>query len=174
MEDETLQYAVETGPSLLTDMAIPTTIANTRMPCQKTLEQWITSDVSETLFFEERHGDIYCDGSCFFPTHPKLAAAGWACVQVDCEGNLIKALYGCVPAHIEQSAVNAEHCALVCAASAIESTATIACDCAAVVDGWRCGYTGRKLAVGGKLTTMGTWRRSAGSSKSRRTSRLPS
>ena len=136
VDAETLQHAIAIGPSLLKEKAIPTTTASTGLHHDSAGVSWITTDEEDELVFKECDGDVFCDGSCFFSTHSRLAAAGWACVQVDSEGNLLKAMYGCVPAHIEQTAVNAKHCALVCAASAIETRAQIACDCAAVVNGW--------------------------------------
>eukprot|EP00973_Karenia_brevis_P038002 5239915-Karenia_brevis.AAC.1 len=105
--------------------------------------------------FNAADGPVYIDGSCLHPSHPWLAAAGWACVQVDGEGNLVKARYGCVPAGFQQSAVNAEHTAMVYAACNVSGSTSLICDCSAVVDGWKMGY---KRASHHDRIQAGFWR----------------
>ena len=59
--------------------------------------------------FKPENGYIFGDGSCYSPTNRMLSRAGWAFVQVDGEGNILKAIYGCVPAAIVQTSLAAEH-----------------------------------------------------------------
>ena len=72
-------------------------------------------------------------------------------------GKLIKALIGCVPCGHQQSAVIAEHTAVVWAsANVVEGDAiTIISDCEAVVDSFRRGY---KWAGDARRPQAGYWR----------------
>eukprot|EP00973_Karenia_brevis_P051391 7137660-Karenia_brevis.AAC.1 len=84
--------------------------------------------------FKLADGPVYCDGSCQLPSHPFLAHAGWAGVQIGLDGCLIRALCGAVPGFVSQSAVNAEHIAVLFVAANIDDEVALPLkvDCAAV------------------------------------------
>ena len=63
--------------------------------------------------FRPEDGRVWLDGSCEDSSDPFLARAGWAAVQINEQGIVSKAMYGNVPGHIQQSAVNGEHLALL-------------------------------------------------------------
>ena len=61
--------------------------------------------------FDYRDGPVYGDGSCLNGSYKDLARAGFAVAQVNSEGQVIKAIYGCVPGRLPQSALSAEYAA---------------------------------------------------------------
>eukprot|EP00973_Karenia_brevis_P085681 11885605-Karenia_brevis.AAC.1 len=89
--------------------------------------------------FRVHDGEIWLDGSCADPSDIFLARAGWSAVQLDPNGNLVKAVYGNVPGHIQQSAVNGEHMALKMGAVRCEDKNTFYVDCQAVISNHRKG-----------------------------------
>ena len=62
--------------------------------------------------FKPQDGRVYTDGSCFFPTQTALAVAGYAVVQVNPEGEIIRAVFGPVPWFLPQSPLMGECVAL--------------------------------------------------------------
>ena len=60
-------------------------------------------------------GRVYGDGSCFFPTAKPLSRAGFAVVQVNPDGSLLKGLFGAIPAGMPQTSLAGEYGALSCA-----------------------------------------------------------
>ena len=90
------------------------------------------------------------------PSHWQLAHAGWACVQLYTDGTMRKALRGCVPATHQQSAVTAEHCAILwAAANTWEDAVQVYSDCSAVVTNHRQGY---RVAGRASKQQAGFWR----------------
>lgn len=105
--------------------------------------------------FRIGEGDIYTDGSCYHSADKRCAHAGWAAVQVTGEGAWVRALYGCVPGAFGQSAVVAEHIAVLYAAANAQGDIVVKSDNSAVVDGFKSGYA--KVAAAGK-PQAGIWR----------------
>ena len=58
--------------------------------------------------FSNQDGFIFGDGSCLAPRDPLFSRAGWAIVQVNTQGEVLRAIYGCVPNGMEQSSLTAE------------------------------------------------------------------
>ena len=83
-------------------------------PSATTLMEFV--NVADGDTFSHTNGYIYGDGSCIRPAYPPLARAGWAIVQVDPMGVLLKAAYGTVPRRLEQDSLTSEHCAFSAAA----------------------------------------------------------
>ena len=134
LSEAMLNDALESGRhSSLYNMAVHVATYTDFPLVASTQARWKYSDGTERPegadHFSPADGDVFCDGSCFLPSHPLLAHAGWSCIQMDSEGQLKKALLGCVPAHVEQSAVNAEHTAAVHAASAAAAPLVLKFDC---------------------------------------------
>ena len=61
--------------------------------------------------FATKDGPVFGDGSCLNGPYKSLARAGFAVAQVDSEGQIIRAIFGCVPAHLPQTALAAEYAA---------------------------------------------------------------
>ena len=161
MKEATIKHALARGRSLLTCRAIPT--VEFKIPPLASSERvwWIDSTGTTRAVgfsrFDSSDGMIYCDGSVKFPSNLLIAAGGWACVQLDPHGGLLKALVGVLPGFIAQTAVNSEHCAILYAASFIKDNdqCILGVDCAAVVAGWANGY---KRSAGANKIQGGFWR----------------
>ena len=76
-------------------------------PSQCTLFGSIGMDVNQVL--SPDNGPVYGDGSCFQSNLGPFSRSGWAFVQVDPAGNVLRAMYGCVPAAIPQTSLAGEH-----------------------------------------------------------------
>ncbi len=86
-------------------------------------------------------GDVYTDGSATNPRHPEVRRAGWAAIQVDDQGELIKGVYGHVPAEAstEQTAGAGELYALRRAAELAAGDTVIHTDYQTIIDGVKAG-----------------------------------
>ena len=104
--------------------------------------------------FRSEDGPVYHDGSCVGgnSTHPRAA---WAAVQVDAEGREIKAIWGVVDKHMEQSANTAEHVGLINALAEAEPGCEFVTDCATISEAWN---KGMKFAAAAKRPHGGIWR----------------
>ena len=100
-------------------------------------------------------GEVYFDGCREDSKDKELAGAGWAAVQISDDEKLAKVMFGAVPCHLEQSAGNAEHLALLMGGTRIRDKNVGVFDCQAVISGWSRGY---RLASGGKRPQAGLWR----------------
>jgi len=108
--------------------------------------------------FKPEDGPIFHDGSCIAPTsaHPR---AGWAAVQVNDVGMIIKAMWGSVPSWRNQDANMAEHVGLLKAMQEAERARIFYTDCATVSNAWTRGFT---WAAGPRRPHGGVWREAAG------------
>lgn len=104
--------------------------------------------------FSPEDGPVYHDGSCVGgnSTHPRAA---WAAVQTDTNGKEIKALWGVVDEHMEQSANTAEHVGLINALFEAEPGCEFVTDCATISQAWS---KGMKYAAAAKRPHGGVWR----------------
>ena len=84
--------------------------------------------------FDSTQGPVYTDGSADLNDSPQHAHAGWACVQIDDEGAILKAARGAVPCAFEQSSSIAEHIAWYMAAFNAKDIITVVSDNQGVVD----------------------------------------
>ena len=76
-------------------------------PSKATLFECI--GMTEGQLLSPDDGFVYGDGSCYNSNIKGLSRAGWAFVQVDSEGNLLRAIYGCIPSALPQTSLCAEH-----------------------------------------------------------------
>ena len=85
------------------------------------------------------NGKIFGDGSCLNPSSSSLARSGWAVVQVDPDGYLTRAMYGCVPAGLAQTSLAGEHMAFWVA---FENTRNCiyAGDCQDIISAFQAGW----------------------------------
>ena len=58
--------------------------------------------------FNVEDGEVFGDGSCFNSSYPELARAGFAIVQLDNNDQVLKAIFGCLPANMPQTSLAAE------------------------------------------------------------------
>ena len=100
-------------------------------------------------------GPVYTDGSCFEGSWGLAARAGYAAVQVDGAGNLVRALYAPVPAGCPQTAAFAGHPAVKQAAGHSRMPIEVAADCSPVV---KCIMAGPGYATHYKRPVGGIWR----------------
>ena len=121
-------------------------------PSPDTILRFINFDADST--FDPSDGPIYGDGSCFSPDLGPLARAGFACVQVNECGDVIKAVYGCLPASLPQSSQAAEFAALSCAFGCSNGAKYVG-DCLNVIQSVQGGAT---LAVAPWNPSACTWR----------------
>ncbi len=87
-------------------------------------------------------GAIFTDGSALNPQCPEVRRAGWAVVQMDARGRVVKAVFGHVPASasIEQTAAAGEVYALRRAAELAVGDVAVHVDYQGIVDGCRNGH----------------------------------
>ena len=104
--------------------------------------------------FRPEDGPVYHDGSCVGgnSTHPRAA---WAAVQADADGKEIRAMWGVVDKHMEQSANTAEHVGLINALAEAEPGCEFVTDCATISHAWD---KGMKFAAAAKRPHGGIWR----------------
>jgi len=104
--------------------------------------------------FDPRDGPIYPDGSCIGPSggHPR---AGFAAVQVDGGGKLLRGVWGSIPFGWNQEANTAEHYAIAKAEELAKAGCKVLTDCATVVKGWAKGLG---WAAGPRRPHGGIWR----------------
>ena len=90
-------------------------------------------------YFVPADGEVFSDGSCLHPRHGPLSRAGYAAVQVDSDGNIIKDLYGCVGRNLPQTPLGSEFAGL---SAALDNSlgCTLVMDCQAVISSWRLGF----------------------------------
>ena len=102
------------------------------VPLERRYEFW-PAEQATTFSFNGADGPVYWDGSCFHPSNDILARAGWAAVQVNQDGTLLKAVYGNVPANVGQSANAAEHMGAITSLDLAASPLRLRGDCLEVV-----------------------------------------
>ena len=61
--------------------------------------------------FDASLGFVFGDGSCMNGAFNDLARAGFAVAQIDSLGQVLKAIYGCVPGSLPQTSLSAEYAA---------------------------------------------------------------
>ena len=101
------------------------------LPSSSTLFETIGMSSGDLL--NEGGSKVFGDGSCFHPNVAQLARAGFAVVQVNAEGDILRAIYGCVPRSLPQTSLSAEYAAFLCAAENCRD-ATYLGDCQDVID----------------------------------------
>ena len=84
------------------------------------------------------NGFVFGDGSASNPAHPEIARAGFAVVQINEEGELLRAIYGCLPRHMPQTPLAAEYAAFFMFATHV-SIATYVGDCVDVLTNFNKG-----------------------------------
>ncbi len=102
-------------------------------------ERWFFAPgVPEDRFFD---GDVYTDGSAYNPQCPDIRKAGWAVVQLDADGGVLKAVYGHLPAamSVDQTVAAGEVYALRRATELTAGTIHVRVDYQGIVDGCRAG-----------------------------------
>ena len=79
---------------------------------------------------------VFADGSCLYPSHKPLSRAGFAVAQVNAQGDVLRALFGCLPASLPQTPLNGEYAAfLACLENVYKGT--YVGDCQAVISAYR-------------------------------------
>ena len=127
---------VEAGPDSLLFRCVFPMPAFKSQPSSCTLYETIGLGADELL--TDLSTDIYGDGSCLYPSFAPLARAGFAVVQVNDEGDIHRAIYGCVPKSLPQTSLSGEVAAFLCAAENSRD-ATFFGDCQAVLDAFHAG-----------------------------------
>ena len=118
-------------------------------PSSDPITQFIDTTEGDDFVLNPQEGFIYGDGSCLFPNVKLLARAGWAIVQLDSQGNLLKAVFGNVPSTFFQDSLTAEFAAF---SAAFDNgiLSTYAGDCKGVLDSFFVGprfvHSARPLA----------------------------
>ena len=97
----TVERAHTMGATLLTNKGIPVS-THKIIPLKEEAVVWWVDGGGKAHSegwsqFDSRDGKVYCDGSVSNPTHSHIAAAGWACVRIQQDGSVIKALVGTLP-----------------------------------------------------------------------------
>ena len=63
-------------------------------------------------FFDPVDGEVFSDGSCLRPRHEPISRAGYAAVQVNDNGDIVKGLYDCVGRNLPQTPLGSEFAGL--------------------------------------------------------------
>jgi len=114
--------------------------------------------LGQSVSFNLDDGKIFVDGSGWNPTST-VPRAGWAAVQIDADGAVLKALWGTVPPGKVQHANMAEHMALCKAANGAAAPGMeVVSDCQGVVD---LHAKGRVWALGPKRLYAGLYKESS-------------
>ena len=95
-------------------------------------------NVTSDTIFDARDGEVYIDGSCSGPTWFTLARAGFAIVQINQQGDIVRAIYGSLPSRLPQNSIQAEGASLVVAFEMARRCKAVS-DCQAVIDGFKKG-----------------------------------
>ena len=98
--------------------------------------------------FDPADGKVYGDGSCYNPASKWLARAGFAAVQVDQGGEVIRAIYGNVPASLPQTSLAAEYLAFVSAATHASLACEYVGDCQDVLSAFNAGQVSAMQSKG--------------------------
>ncbi len=69
-------------------------------PHQAPGEHWVCNDGDRAGHLQ---GEIFVDGSALWPASGRARRAGWAAVVVDPMGNVLRAVYGAVPWHVDRA-----------------------------------------------------------------------
>ena len=83
--------------------------------------------------FNISDGDVFGDGSCLYSNFRPLSRAGFAVAQVDAQGNVIKAIFGCMPRSLPQTSLVAEYAAFTNFIDNIDEGCYVG-DCQEVID----------------------------------------
>ena len=83
--------------------------------------------------FDLDGGELFMDGSCFLPAHPKMAHARANAIQLDQQGSLVKVATFPLPGWLPQTANYAEHVALSMGDALAEPGLVGVSDCQSVV-----------------------------------------
>ena len=86
-------------------------------------------------WFQPEDGEVFGDGSCFFPQHPMLSRAGFSLVQITSQGSLVKGLWSAVLNRLPQDSQCAEFAALTSALE-VSQGPQVVLNCQAVVNCW--------------------------------------
>ena len=97
--------------------------------------------------FRPEDGEVFGDGSCFFSncSNSNLSRAGFAVGQFTPDGEVVKAIYGCLPKYFPQNSPAAEYIAFATFLDNSETGSYVG-DCAEVINRFH-GGIGRALAV---------------------------
>ena len=128
---EVVQAAIQAGPqSILYTRGLATykfnqndVLKDSRTGCT---ENWTP--------FDPEDGEVFHDGSCF-DGGSCVGRAGWAAVQINDEGNLVRGMWGNVPPDLEQTANYAEHYGFLVAAHDALPQCDFTTDCATIKGG---------------------------------------
>ena len=99
-------------------------------PSRATILRYI--NVGHDDLFTEESGKVFGDGSCLHPSVRAFARSGFSVVQINNQGEILRAIYGSVPASLPQTSLSGEYAALS-AAFDVCSGATFVTDCAEIV-----------------------------------------
>ena len=114
-------------------------------PSPTTLFECINMSPGEQ--FSPADGEVFGDGSCFFSncSNSKLSRAGFAVGQFAPNGDVIKAIYGCLPRYFPQNSLAAEYIAFATFLDNVDSGIYVG-DCEEVINKFNGGLCGA-LAV---------------------------
>ena len=124
-------------------------------PSQSTLFEVInhTPDVGDPFHLSNTR--VHGDGSCLFPKYEPLSRAGFSVVQVDPQGNLLKAIYGCVPATMSQDSLSSEMAAISCAFDNCDRSVYVG-DCQGIIANFASGF---RAACSSEVAHACSWKR---------------
>ena len=117
--------------SMLATRCIMPSPPMTSAPSRSTLFECINMSAGDT--FAPSDGEVFLDGSCLFSNTAPLARAGFAAVQINAEGDVLRGLYGCLPASMPQTSLAAEYAAFATFLDNIDRGAFVG-DCQEVID----------------------------------------
>ena len=95
--------------SLLANRCLASNPKMSSRPSASTLFECINMGAGDKFNIGE--GDVFGDGSCLFSNCRPLSRAGFAVAQVDNQGNILKAIFGCIPRSLPQTSLVAEYAA---------------------------------------------------------------
>ena len=131
--DPTFQAILDAGQdSMLGNRCLLAEPLMESVPSRDLLIEYVNMGPSDG--FLKKDGKVYGDGSCLHPNCKPLCRAGFGLVQVDSNGDVIRGMYGSVPAPLPQSSLSGEYSAFCTAAACSEKGCTYVGDCQEVLD----------------------------------------
>ena len=107
-------------------------------PSEHTIVNYINFSANDS--FNSADGEIYGDVSCLHPSSRLFARAGFAAVQLRPNGEVLRAIFGCIPASLPQTSLAGEFGALSAGYDACSGGNVFVSDCSEVVRSHAIGF----------------------------------
>ena len=123
--------------SLMASRCLHPDVTVLSQPSDQAICEYINFEDGDT--FCVTNGYVFGDGSAFHGAHPQVARAGFSVVQINGEGEILRAIYGSVPRYLPQTSLAAEYAAFYIFAVNTDAATTYVGDCEDVISNFNGG-----------------------------------